>query len=149
MLGLVGFFVCAEVRMLREGAADTRLPACTLCLSLTSQLWAAAASLQVLREAEVDMLAFLLKLLAADGGLAAAFLSCPELPALLDQAAGTPASDKKVRRRSSCGWSGERRAGVVARLQGCGAAVPALKPLPSSSTPVFLQLHSFERWLSS
>lgn len=52
---------------------------------------------EVVREVEVDILAFILQRLAADGGLAAMFLSHPQLPALLEQAAGTTASDKKVR----------------------------------------------------
>jgi len=52
---------------------------------------------EVVREMEVDILAFILQRLSADGGLAAEFLSHPLLPALLQQAAGTTASDKKVR----------------------------------------------------
>lgn len=51
---------------------------------------------EVIREMEVDVLAFALQRLSADAGLTAAFLSHPRLPALLNQAAGTPASDKKV-----------------------------------------------------
>ena len=45
----------------------------------------------------MDMLAFIAQQLAVDGGLTAAFLSHPQLPALLEQTARTPASDKKVR----------------------------------------------------
>ncbi|KAI7836885.1 hypothetical protein COHA_009217 [Chlorella ohadii] len=47
------------------------------------------------RGTEVDTLTFLLQQLSRDAGLAAAFLSHPQLPALLNQAAGTPASDEQ------------------------------------------------------
>lgn len=51
----------------------------------------------MMREVEVDIMAYLLKLVSADGGLAAALLSHPRLPALLDHVAGTRVSDAKVR----------------------------------------------------
>lgn len=91
---------------------------------------------------EVDILALALQRLSVDGGITAEFLSHCRLPTLLKQVAGTPASNKKVRRGSALkrGAVQERRCVCLSAAQDCGGNAKQM-PRPSH--------RSLERWLSS